>query len=71
MFVDLFERGVFEGFIGAPLGFPVLDSIKGGPVLNDLDLRELVEDPSLGRVEGEFGPFRLELCAKVGDGLTG
>ena len=39
MFVDLFQRGVSEGFIGAPLGLPFLDFRENGLVLDDLDAR--------------------------------
>src|SRR5215472_9741668 len=59
MFVDLLERGIFEGFNGASL-LSLLDFGQNRPVLDDLDAGELFEDPPLRRIEREFGLLRLE-----------
>jgi hypothetical protein len=40
MFVDILQRGVFEGFIGALLGFPFSISYRTD-LLDDLDAGEL------------------------------
>jgi hypothetical protein len=60
MFVDLLQRGVFEGFVGAFLRFSLLDFIEGGPVLHELDADELFQDPALRRIIGELGLFCLQ-----------
>ena len=37
MFVDLLQRRVFEGFVGALLWFPTVDFVECRAVLDDLD----------------------------------
>ena len=67
MFVDLLERGVVEGLIGALLGFPVLDFVEGGPVLEDFDAGKLFQNPALRGAKCEFGFFRLEAITHLND----
>src|SRR5215469_7368149 len=59
MFVDLFERRIFEGFNGASL-LSVVDVGQNGPVFDDLDAGELFEDPPLRSIEREFRLLCLE-----------
>src|SRR5215472_315176 len=59
MFVDLFERGIFEGFNGASL-LSVVAFGQNRPVLDDLDTSEFFEDPALRRIVCELGLFRFE-----------
>src|SRR3954453_5651840 len=60
MFVDLLQRGVFEGFVGTFLRLSLLDFITGGPVLHELDAGELFQDPALRRVERKLGLFCVQ-----------
>src|ERR1700747_614827 len=65
MFVDLLQRGIFEGFIATFLRLSLLDFIESGPVLHELDAGELFQDPALRRVEYKLGlsrPYSLVHC---------
>src|SRR6516162_11502233 len=67
MFVDLLERRVFEGFVGALLRFRVVDLREHRAVLDDLDAGELLEDPPLGSVVGALGLFASEPLVQCED----
>ena len=67
MFVDLLQRGVFEGFIAAFLRLSLVDLIEGGPVLHDCNAGKLFQDPALRRVERALGLSRLESLVHCDD----
>ena len=60
MFIDVLQRGVFKGSIGALLAITCLEFVENGPVLNDFDTGEPFKDPAFRRVECKLGLFRHE-----------
>jgi hypothetical protein len=59
MFVDLFERSVFESFKDALLGLSFVAFGQNRPVLDDLDTSEFFEDPPFAALYASSASFAL------------